>query len=161
MQVPLKTGPSRSARRKARKRQLKRMGLLPGPGRKAPKDLGEMLASHEQPASRSLELEAAAPDEEPKSVEPSFLEVPVLPGDDLKIGDVLQYQLLEMWNGCPELSEIRQGRVIGWQDAEREVILEPYPDPAVHPLVSHLEAMQDEVTHDDNEGPGPSQGWRK
>ena len=48
------------------------------------------------------------------------------------------------------MSEWRKGRVIDWEEGTQTLTVEPWPDPAVHPLRPPDEAQRRELTGDES-----------
>lgn len=135
-QAPPAKGPSRSARRKARKRQLKRLGLLPGP-----RGVGVAKGSRKsEPSARPIPSEEVEAESAREAPQESL--VPVTSAEELHVGDICCYQFLEVWNGSPELSEVRRGQVTAWDSKDRVVTLRPHPDGSAHPLRERMEAAR-------------------
>ncbi|KAL6775962.1 LCI21 [Auxenochlorella protothecoides x Auxenochlorella symbiontica] len=160
-------GPSRSARRKAAKRRLKRMGILAGPGSANGKGTADGLIKRPSPAAATPgrpaeclkfpQLDSAAQGTPlpgaprpqggglgRQGASPTQAEIltPVPPGELPGEGDVLQYRLLECWGGSPEVSSPRRGLVCAVDPSSRTLVLKPHPPTAGHPLQQRWEEVQ-------------------
>ncbi|GLI71302.1 hypothetical protein VaNZ11_016443, partial [Volvox africanus] len=66
-----------------------------------------------------------------------------VPHGKVEVGDVLAYKLLEIGlDLCPRISEWRQSCVIAVDMVTGAAVLEPHPDPRVHPLHSELDILR-------------------
>ncbi|GIL92576.1 hypothetical protein Vretimale_18969 [Volvox reticuliferus] len=80
--------------------------------------------------------------------------LPVAHGN-VEVGDVLAYKLLEIGlDMCPRVSDWRQSRVIAVDTVAGSVVLEPHPDPRVHPLQAELNALRARLAAESAAGEG-------
>ncbi|GIL62484.1 hypothetical protein Vafri_16698 [Volvox africanus] len=61
----------------------------------------------------------------------------------VEVGDVLAYKLLEIGlDMCPRISDWRQSCAVAVDTVTGSVVLEPHPDPRVHPLHAELDVLR-------------------